>query len=32
VARQRHAPGNPWALVAAVVLALGLGMMWRRLL
>jgi hypothetical protein len=28
--RRRHAPGNPWALLASLVLVLGLGMMWRR--
>jgi hypothetical protein len=28
--RSRHAPGNPWALAAAVVLAIGLVMMGRR--
>jgi hypothetical protein len=27
---RRHAPGNPWALLAAILLVLGLGMMWRR--
>jgi len=27
----REAPGNPWALAAAVVLALGTALMWRRL-
>jgi hypothetical protein len=32
VLRRRHAPGNPWALVASVVLTVGLGMMWRRFL
>lgn len=26
----RLAPGNPWALVSAVLLALGVGLMWRR--
>jgi hypothetical protein len=30
--RQRHAPGNPWALLASILLALGLAMMWRRFL
>lgn len=28
--RVREAPGNPWALGAAVVLAVGLVLMWRR--
>ena len=28
--RQRHAPGNPWALLASGLLALGLALMWRR--
>jgi hypothetical protein len=28
--RRRHAPGNPWALLASVLLTLGLAMMWRR--
>jgi hypothetical protein len=27
---RRHAPGNPWALLASILLLLGLGMMWRR--
>lgn len=26
----RHAPGNPWALLASLLLTLGLAMMWRR--
>lgn len=30
--RRRHAPGNPWALAASILLVLGLGMMWRRFL
>lgn len=30
--RRRYAPGNVWALLSAVLLALGLGMMWRRFL
>ncbi|MDH3520056.1 MAG: hypothetical protein OEM49_06315 [Myxococcales bacterium] len=30
VLRHRHAPGNPWALLASILLALGLAMMWRR--
>lgn len=30
--RRRHAPGNPWALLSAALLALGLGLMWRRFL
>jgi hypothetical protein len=29
--RVRETPGNPWALVAAAVLALGTALMWRRL-
>jgi hypothetical protein len=28
--RLRHAPGNPWALSAALVLTLGTLLMWRR--
>ena len=28
--RARHAPGNPWALLSAVLLTLGVAMMWRR--
>ncbi len=28
--RRRHAPGNPWALLASLLLLLGLAMMWRR--
>ncbi len=28
--RGRHAPGNPWALLASLLLGLGLLMMWRR--
>jgi hypothetical protein len=28
----RHAPGNPWALLASVLLAAGLVLMWRRFL
>ena len=28
--RGRHAPGNPWALLSALLLALGLALMWRR--
>jgi hypothetical protein len=28
--RHRHAPGNPWALIAALVLMLGLVLMGRR--
>jgi hypothetical protein len=31
VLRVREAPGTPWALAAALVLALGTGLMWRRL-
>jgi hypothetical protein len=30
--RGRHAPGNPWALAAAVLLAGGVALLWRRLL
>ncbi len=30
--RGRHTPGNPWALLSAVLLGLGLLMMWRRLI
>ena len=30
--RLRHAPGNPWALFAAVILVLGIVLMWRRFL
>jgi hypothetical protein len=30
--RGRHAPGNPWALLASILLGLGLVMMWRRFL
>lgn len=30
--RVRETPGNPWALAAAAVLALGVALMWRRLL
>jgi hypothetical protein len=29
--RVREAPGNPWALAAAVVLTLGVVLMWRKL-
>jgi hypothetical protein len=29
--RRRHAPGTPWALLAAILLSAGLGLMWRRL-
>jgi hypothetical protein len=29
--RVREAPGNPWALAAAVVLAAGVALMWRKL-
>jgi hypothetical protein len=29
--RSRAAPGNPWALAASVVLALGVVLMWRKL-
>jgi len=28
--QHRHAPGNPWALLASVLLVLGLAVMWRR--
>jgi hypothetical protein len=31
VLRVREAPGNPWALAAAVVLTLGVVLMWRKL-
>jgi len=30
--RVRETPGNPWALLAALVLSLGVALMWRRLL
>jgi hypothetical protein len=30
--QRRHAPGNPWALGASVLLAVGLALMWRRFL
>jgi hypothetical protein len=30
--RVRETPGNPWALLAAAVLAVGTALMWRRLL
>jgi hypothetical protein len=30
--RARSAPGNPWALAAAVVLAIGVALLWRKLL
>ncbi len=29
--RVREAPGNPWALAAAVVLSAGVALMWRKL-
>jgi hypothetical protein len=29
--RVRETPGNPWALAAAALLALGTALMWRRL-
>ncbi len=29
--RTRDAPGNPWALAASVVLAVGVTLMWRKL-
>jgi len=29
--RVREAPGNPWALAAAVVLTVGVALMWRKL-
>jgi hypothetical protein len=32
VLRHRHAPGNPWALASAALLAVGLALMWRRFL
>ncbi len=28
--RHRRAPGNPWALLSTVVMAIGLALMWRR--
>lgn len=28
--RHRHAPGNPWALLASLLLVAGLLLMWRR--
>jgi hypothetical protein len=28
--RRRHSPGNPWALLSAVIMLFGLGLMWRR--
>ena len=28
--RLRHAPGNPWALLAAILLTAGIALMWRR--
>ena len=28
--QRRHAPGDPWALLASILLAIGLAMMWRR--
>jgi hypothetical protein len=30
--RSRSAPGNPWALAAGVVLAIGVALLWRKLL
>ena len=30
--RGRHAPGNPWALASAVLLAAGVALVWRRFL
>ena len=32
VLRGRHAPGNPWALGSAVLLAAGVALLWRRFL
>jgi hypothetical protein len=32
VLRHRHAPGNPWALASAALLAVGLALMWQRFL
>ncbi len=32
VLRGRHAPGNPWALASAVLLAAGVALLWRRFL
>ena len=29
--RVRETPGNPWALLSALVLSLGAGLLWRRL-
>lgn len=29
--RARGAPGNPWALASALVLAVGVGLLWRKL-
>jgi hypothetical protein len=29
--RTRHAPGNPWALAASVLMALGVALLWRKL-
>jgi hypothetical protein len=31
VVRTRHAPGNPWALAASVVMVLGVALLWRKL-
>jgi hypothetical protein len=30
VMQRRHAPGDPWALLASILLVLGIAMMWRR--
>lgn len=32
VLRGRHAPGNPWALASALLLAAGVALLWRRFL
>jgi hypothetical protein len=31
VLRTRHAPGNPWALGSALVMAAGVALLWRKL-
>jgi hypothetical protein len=28
--QRRHAPGDPWALLASILLTIGMAMMWRR--
>jgi hypothetical protein len=30
--QRRHAPGDPWALLASILLTIGMAMMWRRFL